>query len=702
MRKLFHPESILVIGVSDSPGNMGRNIVSNLIRYRYRGRLHMMGRKACNVAGQQVHTSFDTLPHGIDLAVLLTPAQAVPEFMRQCVARGITRLVIESGGFTELAEERSALEEQVRAIAAEAGLRFVGPNGLGIITRDEGVVLPFMEMPVLPPRGRVSLLAQSGGVGIVYLHALAGENLGLDKFVSMGNKLNLDEVDYLEFIGQSGTSDVACCYLEDVRRGRRFYEVLRSFPGKVVIQKANVSRAGAAAARSHTASLSTDDRLVDAMVRQSGALRVEDMTSMVHYAMGLTLPPVRGNRMLIVARSGGHAVIAADYAERYGFELPPLADEVATIASSAGRAHVIKASNPLDLGDVFDFERYVAMLEAAVRGDSYDAVALIHVYNSRTEGRESEGLYRAAARLVREVRKPVFLCLLTDNAELERLKALEGFPLFRSPEILVQSLAASRRHYLTRERMASDVYPQRPPMDVAAVAEHLRLGREEADDAGWLPAERVFSLLLAAGLPVAPYAVARTADEAVRAASRIGYPVAMKVLSPALLHKAQGGGVSLNIKGDEAAAEEFESLRKRLAEVAPGARFDGVLVQGMVRGIREVFLGGRQDDSFGPVVTVGLGGSLVEILDDVSVRLCPVSAGDVAEMLSEVVLFKAFRGDARQRAADFPFLEECIQRVSNLLVDFPELAELDLNPLKLFDEGQAGLFVDGRIRLASS
>lgn len=700
MRKLFHPQSILVVGVSDSPGNMGRHIVSNLIRHRYPGRVHLMGTRPCNVAGQQVHTSFDTLPDGIDLAVLLTPAQAVPTIMRQCAARGISRLVIESGGFSEFADDRTTLEEQVKALAEEAGIRFVGPNGLGIITRSDGMVLPFMEMPVLPPKGRISLLAQSGGVGIVYLHALAGENLGLDKFVSMGNKLNLDEVDYLRFIAESKSSDVACCYLEDVRRGRQLYEVLRSFPGKVVIQKANVSKAGAAAARSHTASLSTDDRLVDAMVRQSGALRVEDMTSMVHFAMGLTLPPAKGNRLLIIARSGGHAVIAADFAERYGFELPPLPAQIAQIAAGAGRAHVIRAANPLDLGDVFDFERYVAMLEGAIRGDCYDAVALIHVYSSRTEGPDSEGLYRAAARLVREVGKPAFLCFLTDNAELDRLKALEGFPLFRSPEVLMQSLAASRRHHLTRARMALERFPPRPPMDLAAVSEHLRLGREETDESGWLTVDRVFSLLLAAGLPVAPYGVAKNVQEAVRIASRVGYPVAMKLLSPALLHKAQGGGVTLNVKGDADVAEEFRQLADHLASAAAGARFDGILVQRMVRGLREVFIGGRQDRSFGPVVTVGLGGSLVEVLNDVTVRLCPVTEGDVEEMLSEVVLFKAFGGDSRQRPADFPFLRECIHRVSNLLLDFPEIEELDLNPLKLFDEGLAGLFVDGRIRLA--
>jgi len=701
MEKLFNPKSVLVVGVSPSESNMARHIVYNLIHYGYSGRLYLMGRKVGNVAGQPIHTSFDTIPHGIDVAVFLTPAQVVPDLVEQCGRKGIKWLAIESGGFSELADERRDLEERVAAVAEEWGIRFIGPNGLGAISRANGVVLPFMRMPFLPPAGRVSLLAQSGGVGIVYLYSLANENMGLDKFVSMGNKLSLDECDFLDYIGAQGTSDVVCVYLEDVRRGRKFFESVRSFPGKVIIQKANVSEAGAAAARSHTASLSTDDRLVDAAVKQAGALRVEDMTTMVHFAMGLSLPPVRGNRLLILSRSGGHAVIAADYAERADFELPELPEEIARIASSAGRAHVIRAANPLDLGDVFDFERYTRMLELAVERDRFDAVAMIHVFSSDLEGADSERLCAAAEKLTRETGKPIFLCFLTEGRELERVKRRLGYPLFSSPEILMESMAASRNHFRIGARIENDTYPQGPQMELAAIREILEQEHQAASEAGrdkrWLSAEQVFKLLTCAGFPVAPYQVVKSADEAVVAASRMGYPVAMKLLSPAMLHKSQAGGVSLNIKGDEAAGEEFLSLRSILDETASGAEFSGVLVQGMVKGLWEVFLGGRQDPSFGPVVALGFGGVYVEVLNDISVRLCPVSAGDVDEMLKEVNLFKAFRGKTGDKGADFAFLRECVFKLSQLMLLFPEIEEIDLNPLKLFGAGHGGRFVDGRI-----
>ena len=709
MDKLFNPKSILIVGVSSSPRNMGRNIVHNLIRFEYSGRMYIMGRRPGNVAGQPIHTSFDTIPDGIDLAVFLTPAAAVPGMVEQCGRKGIRWLAIESGGFSELADDRKGLEEELLAVARKWGIRFVGPNGLGVISRASGVVVPFMEMRVLPAPGRVSLLAQSGGVGIVYLHALGSEHMGLDKFVSLGNKLSLDEVDYLEHIGQAGTSDVVCVYLEDVRRGRRFFEAMREFPGRIIIQKANVSEAGALAARSHTASLSTDDRLVEAAVRQAGALRVEDMGSMVHFAMGLTMPPVTGNRVLILSRSGGHAVIAADFAERSGFVLPELPDEISAIASDSGRAHVIRTANPLDLGDVFDFDKYARMLEIAAKGDNYDAVAVIHVFSSDLEGVDSERLCGEAVRLSKETGMPIFLCFLTDGSELERITRKHAFPLFRSPEILMESMAASRNHFRRARRIENDSAPPASPMDHSAISALLNRVREQVDSLAaveaedgqaaraWMPAQQVFELLNYAGFPFTPFAVARDRDEAASAAAAIGYPVVMKVLSPAMLHKSREGGVALNVRGDEAARVEFDQLKALLAESAPGARLDGVLVQKMVKDIREVFLGGRQDPSFGPVVAVGFGGTLVEVLDDISVRLCPVSEGDIGEMLSEVRLFKAFENWPGGQGADFDFVRDCVARLSQLLVSFPEIDEIDLNPLKLFTSGKGGIFVDARI-----
>jgi len=700
MDKLFSPDSILVVGVSPSPRNMARHIVHNLIRHGFRGRLYLMGRKPGCVAGQEIYTSFEELPHGIDLAVFLTPAVTVPGLLASCGARGIRRAVVESGGFSELAEDRRGLEEEVLSTAREWGISFVGPNGIGIISRAEGVVLPFMSMPVLPPQGRVSLLAQSGGVGIVYLHALGNENVGLDKFVSMGNKLCLDESDFLDYIARAGTSDVICLYLEDVRRGRKFYESLRSFPGKVVIQKASVSRAGARAARSHTASLSTDDRLVDAAIKQAGALRVEDMGSMIHLAMGLSLPPVKGNRLLILSRSGGHAVIAADLAERSGFVLPELPEEIAGVASASSRAQVIRTANPLDLGDVFDIDGYVTMLQRAVRRDLFDAVALIHVYSADLEGPDSERLCAAAAQLTRETGKPIFLCFLTEDHELRRLKRSQGFPLLRSPEILMKSMAASRNHHATAARLGSDRYPTDLRMDLAALRETVEQAVESLPagaEQGWMTATQVFDIVGHTGLEAAPFQVVHSPEEAAVAGARLGYPVVMKLLSPAFLHKSRQGGVSLNIRDDNGARAEYVSLVNILREHAPEAPFQGILVQKMIKGMREVFLGGRQDPSFGPVVAVGFGGVYVEELDDITFRLCPVSVGDVEEMLGEVSLFRAFFDKVRQRPADFPYLKECVHRISHLLVHFPELVEIDLNPVKLFDDGQRGTVVDGRI-----
>ncbi len=703
MDKLFSAESILIVGVSPSPRNMGRHIVHNLIRWEYPGRMYLMGRKPGHLAGQPIVTTFEELPDGIDLAVFLTPAEALPDLVDACGAKGIRWLVIESGGFSELGDERQQLEDDLVARARRWGIRFIGPNGLGAINRSHGLVLPFMAMPRLPAPGRVSLLAQSGGVGIVYLYALANEGLGLDKFVSMGNKLSIDECDLLDYIGERRSSDIVCLYLEDVRRGRSFFESMRRFPGRVLVQKANVSKAGALAARSHTASVATDDRLVEAAIRQAGALRFHDMASMVHYVMGLTLPPVAGKRLLVLSRSGGHAVIAADFAERHGFSLPPLPEAIGELAAQAGRAHVIKACNPLDLGDVFDFDSYAGMLEVGARGDDYDAIAVIHVFSGDLEGPVSERLAARARDLTRETGKPIFLCYLTEARELERIKRAVRFPCFGSPEILMESMAASNVHHACAKAISEEVYPAMPHMEMSGIRAVLTRAAEAAAEVDgeryWLPASQVFEIARLAGLPMAPFEVVTSADGAAQAAARFGPRVAMKILSPQMLHKSREGAIALNVRGADAAREEFDHLQAHFFEKMPDGRFDGVLVQKMVGGIREIFLGGRQDPSFGPVLAVGFGGTLVEVLDDIAVRLCPVSSRDLSEMLDEVKLFHALRQLPDGRDSDFEFLEECLVRISHLLCNFPEIDELDFNPLKLYDAGEGGIFVDARLAI---
>ncbi len=285
MKPLFEPSAVLVVGVSQSEGNMGRNIVMNLIRFGYRGEIFLYGRKEGFVAGHRIHTTFDTLPEGvIDVAAILAPAPAIPEIIDRCGALGIRHAIIESGGFSELGEGKNSLEQTLLEATRKWGIRFTGPNGLGVVVPRIGLVSPFMQLAAIPEPGRTSLLSQSGGVGVVGLFGFARENIGMDVFVSMGNKLSLDEADYLEYLTSSNTSDTVCLYLEHIGRGRRFFQAVRDFKKPVIIQKSNTSNAGHRAASSHTAALVTDDALVDAGVKWSGAIRVHDQERLLEGA----------------------------------------------------------------------------------------------------------------------------------------------------------------------------------------------------------------------------------------------------------------------------------------------------------------------------------------------------------------------------------------------------------------------------------
>ena len=691
MRSLFFPESVLVIGVSPGPRNMGRNIVDNLLRFKYRGRIHLMGRKAGFYAGHPIHTDFEALPDDIDLAVMLTPAEVIVETLAACGRKGIRWAIIESGGFSELTGDDDRLDEEVLAVAREHGIRFVGPNGLGAICRVSGMVSPFMPMDDLPREGDISLLAQSGGVGVTYIGALYAENLGMDCFVSMGNKLSLDEADYLEHLSSEGTSRAVCLYLEDVRRGRAFFDAIRDFDGAVIVQKAGVTAAGHSAAASHTASLAVDDRVVDAALRQAGAIRVRSMDRMIAHAKAAALPPMRGNRLMLIARSGGHAVIAADVAEQSGFVMPPLPPDMARLAAQAGRGHVIRTANPLDLGDVFDFEVYNQLLTMAARSAEFDGVAMIHVFSSEAEVRASAHLLESAASLTEATGKPVYLCFITIPRILFSLKRRTPLPLFDAPEVMVEAMAALR--WAGARRRERDE-PRADGADGPAPV----LG--DASPGGrYLGAATAWGLLERWGFPVAPWRVVTRREDLAAACAAVGYPVVLKVDSADLVHKSDVGGVEVGLHDREAALAAYDRILAAVAAAAPTVSVDGILVQAMVRGGREVFLGGRRDPSFGPMIMTGAGGVYVETLGDVSLRLAPLSRQDVTDLIGEVGWFKTLAPARGRPGADRALLEDRLLALSAMLCAEERIEEIDLNPFILGDEGEGGAVVDVRIRL---
>jgi len=694
MRSLFFPDSILVIGVSPSPRNLGRYIVDNLLRFKFSGQIHLLGRRPGFYAGHPIYTNFDALPDGIDLAVMLTPAEMIVETLVACGRKGIRRAIIESGGFSELTGDDDRLDEEVLAVAREHGIRFVGPNGLGAICRASGMVSPFMPMDALPREGDISVLAQSGGVGVTYIAALWSENLGMDRFVSLGNKLSLDETDYLEHLSSEGTSRTVCFYLEDVRRGRAFYDAVRGFDGTVIVQRAGFTAAGHRAASSHTASLAVDDRVVDAAMRQAGAIRVQSMDQMITHAKVAALPPMRGNRLMIIARSGGHAVIAADVAEQSGFVMPPLPPEMARVAAQAGRGQVIRTDNPLDLGDVFDFDVYKKLLFMAAESAEFDGVVLIQVFSSEAEVQASARLLEPAAHITEATGKPVYLCLITVPLILKGLKRHTPLPLFDAPETMIEAMSALRR-VGARRRDRDELRVDRTGDPAPALGADAASGGRSR----YLNAAAAWGLLERWGFPVARWRVVTRREDLADACAAVGYPVVLKADSDDLVHKSDVGGVEVGLEDQEAAMAAYDRIHAAVAAAAPTVSVDGVLVQAMVRGGREVFLGGRRDPSFGPLIMTGVGGVYVETLGDVSLRLAPLSRRDVTDLIDEVSWFKTLAPVRGQPGADRSLLEDQLLTLSAMLCAEEQVEEIDINPLLLGNEGEGGTIVDVRIRL---
>jgi acyl-CoA synthetase (NDP forming) len=693
MDKIFYPESVVVIGVSERPDNMAANIINNLLGFGYSGAIYAVGLQSGEVHGIPILPSVASLPDGVDLAVLLTPAATVPDLLDACGKKGICRAVIESGGFSEFSEAGRMLEAQVCEVARRWGIRFVGPNCISVVNAENGLCLPFAVLdPQAFKRGSVSVLAQSGGVSITYVLLFSEAGLGINKVVSMGNKADLDEVDYLTFLLDDPGTEIVCLYLESMDEGRRLMELAASGSGTassskpIIVHKANTSQTSAQIALSHTAALASDERIVNAAMRQAGVVRATSFDDAVTLAQGLALPPVRGNKLVVVARSGGHAVVAADAAGNNGFDLVPIPDDFLADVRGMLRSNVIALTNPLDLGVLFDFDLYGRIVEECVRAIGPDALLMVHSYGSKLEGEMSRRLAHRTWALSRELGKPVAFCVSAPWEEVQRLKQEVDAPIFTEIEAAVRALAVSRDRYTRQARLL-------PLPSASGRRPHEVEGMLARD--GVLTADAALGLCASFGIPTGEWAVVESVEGALVAAGAIGYPVAFKVLSPDIPHKSDVGGVVLNIEGADALREEFAALATRIGERAPDARLAGVLVQRMFSGGREVILGGQRDPSFGPVVMFGLGGIYVELFEDVAFRLAPLTRKDAEEMVCEVRGSRLLQGVRGEPPMDITAVTDALLALSRLLVECPEVVEIDINPLLVFEQGVAA--VDARV-----
>ncbi len=696
MEKIFNPQSVLVIGVSEHPHNLAQNIVANLVEFDWEGELYLFGKKGGNYAGYEIYTDMAALPATIDLAVILTPAFSVPDLMRACVKKNIKNMVIESGGFSEFSESGKLLENEIKAIAQTHGVKFVGPNGISIVNRHNGLCLPFMRLSpaeILP--GGLSVISQSGGLALTYIGLGRKENLGVAKVISMGNKSSLDEVDYLRFLAFDADTEVIGLYLEGLERGREYMAALADCEKPVILHKANTSQQSQVIAQSHTAALAVDDDVVTAACRKFGVFRVNSFAQFMNYAKAFSLPAMRGENLMVVSRSGGHAVVTADAAATAGFTLPDLSAELVDKISQQFRAAVIKLTNPLDLGDIFDIDYYITILEMALGRDDVDGVLLNHVFQAESEFAATLRLVQKVESLQKQYDKPITLVLFSSVKAVAALMEKISIPAFSEPEAAIAALrvSLSRVRYLNAQKTTGT------PLPAVAVDLVKPLFFEWLDDAQrrdrTLFVDQALTLMEEYGLPVAPFALVRHPQALFEEAEELGFPLVLKAVAANMTHKSDAGGILTGISNKQTLADVGALLFERF-RANPG--FCGVLVQKQVDIDFELIVGARRDPAFGDVFLVGMGGIYAEIMEDVQIMPGPLTCELVSAMVDRLRGSRILRGARGKAGIDIDLLYLVMACLQTLLDDYPKISEIEINPL-VFSSGH-GIIVDARVVVA--
>ena len=678
---------MVVVGVSERPDNLARNIVENLFEFQFNGEIFFVGKKGGILFGRRICTSMEDLHEGIDVAVILTPASTVPGILESCGQKGIRWAIIETGGFREYSEEGAQLESEILQIARKWGIRIVGPNGIGLMNVHNGFVVPFVKLRRGPvSKGKISILAQSGGVLLAYANLLTSANVGLSKIVSMGNKLDLDEIDYLKYLIEDPQTEIIGLYLESLERGRKLMDIARSTSKPIILHKANTGEGSRHIAKLHTAALANDDRVVEAALRQADIIRTKDFRSFVNAVKILSLLPIKGKNLVIISRSGGIGVVAADSAEKHGFHLLPPDKTLQERFHSFFRAKVIQPTNPLDLGDLFNFDLYTNILQQVLKFPMVDGILFMHGATAE-EKEPSRRFIQAVKDLSIQYQKPVALQYNTDEEELAYIKRALDYPIFAEPEDALMALAVSRDHY--RKLNILKEKPTFFSVNRDRVEHLFQKARGEERD---LLLPEAFEVLQAYGISVADCQVVQGKGDLQKAMEKLGEPVALKVVSPEISHKSDVGGVTLNLNDFSQAEKAYEKMNS-----LNQGKVVGVLVQKMVPDGREVILGAKRDPSFGPVVLFGLGGIFVEILKETSLRVAPINRFEAEEMISETKGSDIFKGLRGEKPLDTEALVESLLRLSQLVADFPEIEGIDINPVKVLEKGVVA--VDARIVL---
>jgi acetyl coenzyme A synthetase (ADP forming)-like protein len=698
IKQIFFPESVAIVGATRTKGTVPYDIFENIIEGGFQGVVYPVSPGAHSIRGVKTYKYVLDIPDPVDLAVLVFPSSVCELAMEQIGQKGIKACIVISAGFREVGPAGTQRQAKLQAITEKYGISVCGPNCLGAINTDPSVRLNASFARKMPDQGSIAFLSQSGALCTAVLDYARGKHIGFSKFVSFGNKMDISEVDLIYYLADDPDTKVILVYLEEIRDGqallRAAQEVIRRSGKPILAIKSGRTQAGASAAASHTGSLAGSDEVCDAIFRQAGIERCKTIEDMFNKAIALAYQPrPKTPKVAIITNAGGPGVMAADAVSDCGMELAKFSPQTTEVFK---RSLPVTANikNPVDvIGDARS-DRYQTALTAALADPDVAGAMVILTPQSMTDIEDIAHTIVKTRSASSE--KPVYTSFMgeTDVAVGADILLRARIPHYILPESMATAFATSYRF----EKMLEVV---RKPVPVFKDVDPARAQKllKAAEGKHHLPEVEATELLAAYGLPVLPFRVAKTAAEAARAAGEIGYPVALKIYSADIVHKMDVGGVKLNLQTAGAVKDAFETMLASVKKAQPEAKILGVNVQKMAPAGRETIIGLKRDAAFGPVIMFGLGGTFVEIFRDVSFRAAPLDSHDITTMVREIRSFPILAGARGGKKCDVAKLEECILRLAQLALDCPQIAELDMNPVIVGEEGQGAFVADARVML---
>ena len=693
LEKFFNPASVAVVGASQKKGKVGYELLINLVKAGYKGKIYPVNPNTPAIEALKCYPDLGSIGQIPELVIIIVPANIVPAVMQQCAKIGVKAVIIITAGFKEIGKEGKDLEQQVIQIARRANIRVIGPNCLGVIVPKNNLNASFGGD--LPRPGAIGYISQSGALLAAILDMANAEGIGFSKLVSIGNKADVNELDVIEALGEDSDTKVIAGYLESITNGSSFVAQAEqiSHNKPILLIKAGGTAAGARAASSHTGSLVGSETAYECVFERAGIVRCESIRQQFDYAQAFAnQPPPAGQSVAVITNAGGVGIMAADAIERQGLTFAKLTDE--TINKLASRLPpAANLYNPVDiLGDALA-DRYEFSLDVVLDDPNVNTVLVLLTPQAVTEPAAAA---KAIVRIAQQKPdKPVIACFLGAAKVADAVKILvEGkIPNYDSPESAVATIKVMAEYvrWRSRPKRVVKMFPVNRRKVENIVERHLRQGIREISESDSK------EILEAYGFVTPNGAIATTSEQAANMADQIGYPVVLKIWSPDILHKSDVGGVRVGLDNRRAVMDAFDLMMYRIPQQLPQANILGVLVQEMCRKGKEVILGMHRDPHFGPLMMFGMGGTMVEVLKDVSFYLAPLTEEEAKQMLVDTKTYRILKGIRGEEGVDIEAIAEGLQRLSQLVTEFPEIKEIDINPYIVGPAGTVPVAVDARI-----